>query len=159
MNSEKYRKTGINNSRGFTLLELLVAIIICGLLGTLAYPPYADWRKNVIYRKAVREIVSVFRETKSRAISSNREHRIEFEPAKRRFRVMQGNKPFHSSEWEVTVRDWTEFPAEVLMSSNEKKIQINTNGTANGGTIKIMDTFEVLRYVITVNRTGRIRTS
>lgn len=145
--------------RGFTLLELMVVVVVFSLLCTIAYPSYKEWRKNLIYRKTAREVIAVFRETRSRAISSNREHRIEFEPDSNKYRVMQGNRASNSSEWKIIIRDWTVFPAEVLLSVNETKFQINTNGTANGGTIKINDTLATVKYAITVNRTGRIRTT
>ena len=159
MNNRSIETQGFRSVRGFTLLELMVAVVVCGILCSIAYPSYKEWRKNLIYRKAAREVVMVFREAKSRAINSNREHRIEFEPAMNKYRVTQGNKASNSSEWNIIVHDWTVFPAEVLLSVNETKFQINTNGTANGGTITIKDAFANPKYAITINRTGRIRTT
>jgi Tfp pilus assembly protein FimT len=137
----------------------MVAMVVLSIFCTIAYPSSREWRKNLIYRKAAREVVMVFRETRSRAINSNREHRIEFESDTNRYRVMQGNRASNSSEWTVVVRNWTILPPEVLLSVNETKFQINTNGTANGGTITIKDALANPKYAITVNRTGRIRTT
>jgi type II secretion system protein H len=160
MNGRSIEETkGFGSERGFTLLELMVVMVVFGLLCALAYPSFKEWRKNQIYKKAAREVVMVFRETRSRAINSNREHRVEFEPATNKYRVMQGNRANDSSEWNVIIHDWTAFPAEVLLSVNETKIQLNTNGTANGGTITINDALANPKYAIIVNRTGRIRTT
>ena len=159
MSSRSIETKGFRSESGFTLVELMVAILVCGIVCTLAYPSCKEWQKNLIYRKAAREVVMVFRETRSRAIMSNREHRIEFEPAMNKYRVMQGNRANNSSEWKITIHDWTAFPAEVLLSVNETKFQINTNGTANGGTITIRDAQANPKYAVTVNRTGRIRTT
>jgi prepilin-type N-terminal cleavage/methylation domain-containing protein len=159
MNSKSIASEGFKSISGFTLLELMTTVFVLGLLCTIAFPSYKEWQKNLIYRKAARDVVMVFRETRSRAIRTNREHRIEFEADAKKYRVLQGNRASNSSEWKVIILNWTVFPAEVVLSVNETKFQMNTNGTANGGTITIKDTLAIKKYAVTVNRTGRIRTT
>ena len=98
----------------------------------------------------------MLREAKNRAISTNREHRVEFEPANRRYIVMQGNRENNSSKWDAVSPEWTVLPAGVNMSANVTALHFDPNGTTNLGTVCILDNSLVVRYRVKVARTGRI---
>ena len=145
--------------RGITVMELLVVIALITVLAAIALPSFITWRRSAVYRQTTRDIVMVLREAKSRAISTNREHRVELEPSKRMYRITQGNRASNSTEWGAVVPDWTVLPAEVVLNTNVLNIQMNTDGTANGGTISIQDISAVTMHEIKIARTGRIRTT
>jgi len=145
--------------RGITLTELLVSIAIIGILVSSALPSLNAWHCNIIYRQAARSIMFALREARSKAITTNLEHRVELDPAAQKYRITQGNRTFGSTDWSVIVRDWASLPREVQMKTNVPSIQMNTNGTANGGTIKILDSSATPKFAVIINRTGRIRTT
>jgi Tfp pilus assembly protein FimT len=122
-------------------------------------PSFNVWRNNIVYRQAARSIILVLREARSKAITTNHEHRVEIDAVGKMYRITQGNRACNSTKWNIVVRDWASLPAEVLLETNETAIQMNTNGTANGGTIKILDLSAKPKYAVVVQRTGRIRTT
>ena len=145
-----------SNEKGLTIHELLIMLTIIAVLSSVAVPHFAEWIKNCECRAAARNMVYVLREARSKAISTNFEHRVDFEPLHRRFRVVRGNRATNSNEWSTVVYDWQQLAAGVNISANIPSIHMNTNGTANGGTISIQDENKSTKYEVRVARTGRI---
>jgi type II secretion system protein H len=159
MNRQKIEGRKRDSARGITLIELLAVVAIMAILSVIAIPHVVDWRNNIEYRIAARAIVLALREARSRAICTNREHRIEIEQKTKRIIMKQGDRPFDSTDWNTVVKEWNTIPEKVLIKTNVDRIHLNPNGTANGGTITIQDTFSVKKYEVRIGRTGRVRIS
>jgi prepilin-type N-terminal cleavage/methylation domain-containing protein len=142
---------------GFTLMELMIVVLITAVLSILAIPSFLQWRQNLEYRKTAREIASILREAKSRSIKTNLEHRVEFAATNIQYRMTQGNRSNNSTLWDTVVYEWAEPSSGVRIDANVNTIQMNTNGTSNGGTIFIQNDALQTIYEIRVARTGRIR--
>lgn len=142
---------------GFTLIEVIIVVSLVMLLSAIAVPSYVQWSRNAEYRVSARNIFYLLRETRSKAITSNLEHRVEFEPVNRRYRVIRGNRSSNSANWNTVICDWIVLPPKVQLDINVDVIHMNTNGTANGGTIKIQDNANTTKYEVRIARTGRIR--
>jgi prepilin-type N-terminal cleavage/methylation domain-containing protein len=147
----------VSIQNGFTLIELMIVLLITAVLSVMAMPSFLQWRQNIEFRKTTRDLVSILREAKSRAIRTNLEHRVEYAAANKQYRMTQGNRSNNSTSWNTVVYDWTELPPGVRIDANVNTIQMNTNGTANGGTICIQNDALKTVYEIRVARTGRIR--
>jgi prepilin-type N-terminal cleavage/methylation domain-containing protein len=145
------------SERGVTLLELMIVVVIATVLAALAAPSFAEWQKDLTCREVTRHIASTLRYAKSRAISTNLEHRVEYEPENRRYRLTQGDKSGNSSHWNTIVYDWIVLPPGVHIDTNVNAIHLNTNGTASGGTISIQDGTKKTKFKVIVVSTGRIR--
>lgn len=145
------------NRNGFTLVELMIVVTIAAVLSAMAIPSFTQWRRNIEFRKTTRDLVSILREAKSRAIKTNLEHRVEYAVANKQYRLTRGNRSNNSTSWNTVVYDWTRLPPGVRIDANVNSIQMNTNGTANGGTILIQNDALKTVYEIRVARTGRIR--
>jgi type II secretion system protein H len=145
---------------GFTLHEVLVVLAILALLAIIAVPPLQDLARGVESRKAARDIASVLRMGRARAIATNYEHRVEFDGKNKRYRLTQGNRANGSHSWDVVIQDWT-TPEGVTVDidANISSIQFNTNGSSNHGTITIRENMYDRIYKIVISRTGRVRIS
>jgi prepilin-type N-terminal cleavage/methylation domain-containing protein len=141
---------------GYTLMELMIVVLITAVLSALAIPSFLQWRQNLEFRKTARDLVSILREAKSRSIKTNLEHRVEYASTNKQYRLTQGNRSNNSTLWNTVVYEWTELPSGVRIDANVNTIQMNTNGTANGGTLFIQNDALKTIYEIRVARTGRI---
>ncbi len=148
----------VRAERGFTLTEVIVVLALIAILTAISVPPFVQWMSNAKYRASARNVQSILRETRSKAINTNLEHRVEFESNNRRYRVKQGNRSCYSNNWS-TIIDWTNFPAGVNMKANVAAIHINPNGTANAGTIAIQNETSTTKFEVRIASTGRIRIS
>ena len=145
------------SENGFSLLELMILVAIVSFLAALAAPSFADWQRDLTCREVARSICSTLRCAKSRAISTNLEHRVEYEPEKNRYRLIQGDRSVNSIHWNTIVYDWTVLPLGVYIDTNVNTVHLNTNGTSNGGTISIQDSSKKTKFKVVVAATGRIR--
>ena len=145
------------HSRGFSLAEVLMAMAVLGILMTIAIPATGAWMENAEYRKTAWDLLSVLREGRSRAVTLNREHRVAFDHAHNRYRLLQGDRGTNSSRWDTVVNAWVSPPHSVRIDPNITYIHLNTNGTANGGSIDIRDADLRTRYEVRIARTGRFR--
>jgi type IV fimbrial biogenesis protein FimT len=167
-----------DNEKGFSLIEALVVLAVLLFLSGLSVPNYLQWHQNARYKGAARDIASILREARARAISTNRQHRVEFDidnaggldNAIQEYRLTQGNRSSGSTNWNTVIRNWVGYPASVSTkqgagancnSTNDVNIQLNPDGTATpvGTTnICIINGVGGIQYNISVNATtGRVR--
>lgn len=66
----------LHNRRGFTLMELIIAMALGAILMAIAYPNFRDWRQSAAYKEVSRKLASIMLDARSRSVSSNREHRV-----------------------------------------------------------------------------------
>jgi prepilin-type N-terminal cleavage/methylation domain-containing protein len=147
----------VRTGDGFSLIETIIVLAVIAILSAIMLPSYAQWVRDAECKSSARNVFMVLRETRSKAIVNNLEHRVEFESTKRRYCVKQGDRSNNSTQWIVVVHDWIDLPAGLQMDANIKSIQMNPNGTANGGTIRIKNDTLAKSYDVVVARTGRIR--
>lgn len=70
--------------RGFTLLELMAALAIAGMVLALAVPSTMRMYDNIRYRQTVRDVVTLFGSARYEAMHSGRAQSVEIDPGKRR---------------------------------------------------------------------------
>lgn len=66
--------------RGFTMLEMLVAITIVGLLLAVTVPASARFYESIQYRQAVRDVITALASARYRAINSGRAQDVTVDP-------------------------------------------------------------------------------
>lgn len=67
--------------RGFTMLELLAAITIVGLLLAIAVPASVRFYESIQYRQAVREVITALASARYNAVNSGRAQDVAVDPA------------------------------------------------------------------------------
>lgn len=70
-----------DNSRGFSLLELMVVIVIVGILAIITIPSMGAWQSKKDMNAAAREIASFLQQARSEAVRRNMVVRVEFSTA------------------------------------------------------------------------------
>ncbi len=71
---------GRANQWGFTMLELLVAFSIIGLVLAVAVPSSVQFYQSMQYRQAVRDVVTTLASARYRAINSGRAQDVAVDP-------------------------------------------------------------------------------
>ena len=69
-----------HRARGFTMLEMLVAISIVGLLLAVTVPASARFYESIQYRQAVRDVITALASARYRAINTGRAQDVTVDP-------------------------------------------------------------------------------
>jgi general secretion pathway protein H len=71
----------VSRQRGFTMLELLAAVTIVGLLLAVAVPASARFYESMQYRQAVRDVITALASARYSAVNSGRARDVSVDPA------------------------------------------------------------------------------
>ena len=120
----------ISNRNGFSLIELLIVIAIFAIMVAISAPNMINWIYDAEYRSASRKVLQALKEGRSRAISRNREQRVEFDLSNSDnsyiFKISEGNRASNSSIWiDIAVSPDSIIPASVALRGNN-------GGSCNG---------------------------
>lgn len=149
----------MKNEKGYTLLETLVVLAIVAAVSAIAIPRFYTWRQSALYKEAAWGVVSAMRLARDSALSTNLEHRVEFDLDAKRYRLATGNLPSGSTSW--TGGPWTELGSEVKWSSGsacdgtaDLNVRFRTNGSTDSSVICVKDVENAVKYRVAVNSTS-----
>jgi len=161
-----------SSEKGFTLLEVIAVVGLLGVLAFLALPYYNRWAEDANFKEAARGVAGALRFARGSAVSTNREHRVEFDVDQNRYRIVRGDRPYNSTagSWADpanVVRDWTVFSGVAVMrrtlscdNATDTIIGFNPNGTSGSGYICVMEskspTTRRYRVGVASTATGRV---
>lgn len=95
----------IKSSKGFTLLELMVVVVVIGLMAMIAVPNLVNGLPTYRIKAAVRDCTSQLRYARSLAIKDKRDVTVSFDPDKGLCVIDGRNFPYDGVSDEVSFSD------------------------------------------------------
>jgi general secretion pathway protein H len=116
---------------GFTLLELLAALAIAGLVLAVSVPSSIRMYESMQYRQAVRDVITLFSSARYKAINSGYAQSVEIRPDKNELRLGSTIKQLPDG-----VRISVDSAGE-LNRDNAGVIRFYPEGGTSGGSVKV----------------------
>ena len=159
----KGKKLTARFSKGFTLVEALIVVVIAEVLTVIAAPGINSWLDSFELKSAVREIGITMQLARMKAIARGVEYRVVFDLDAETFHTERGNQADGSDTWmpegaltEVSSRVDIAFVNSYTTGKRNK--QFNPNGTSSTGSIRLNND-KGEKYTITLTPvTGYIKT-
>ena len=143
------------NKKGVTLIELVVVMAIIAIGAVLLAPNIGGWIPNYRLRSATREIVSALRVAQMKAISSNTEYQVVFDPGARNY-VLQ-----YKNTGGVFVNEGIAqaLPSGIIISGINfpaHTAHFNPNSTSSTGSLTLQNTKGSSKTITLTTATGRV---
>jgi type II secretion system protein H len=120
------------NSRGFSLLELLVVLLLLGLMTTIVVPSLDRGLKKREVRKSAMKLAATARSLRSKAIYESTPQRLIFDPVENSYQVSRGKKVLLSSDLKILAVEGGE-----ALGGGVRQFLFFPNGSAYGGEVRI----------------------
>ncbi|MBP1695756.1 MAG: ral secretion pathway protein [Deltaproteobacteria bacterium] len=151
------------NHKGVTLIELVVVFVIIAIGAMLTVPNIRAWLPNYRLKSATRDIVSTMRTAQMKAVSTNLQYRVYFNPGEGKYWIEKGDQSSGSTNWVGSVdldnaaREGAIYtlPSGVSISP-AGFIQFNPNSTCNAATITVSNNRGKRSIITLVMGTGKV---
>lgn len=149
---------------GFTLVEVMVAIVLLGIMMAIAVGGFSSWAKASAHSGTAREVQTVMRQAQQRAVTEGLAMCVWFDVAANTYTVYRGACDSPAKQ-HLTGPHQTESPdvrlaAPAFPSAASPGVTLYARGTAVQGSVKVTRTGSTKQYVITVEGlTGRVSLS
>jgi type IV fimbrial biogenesis protein FimT len=151
----------MSSNKGFTLLELMVAIAIIAIMATITIPGWLSWRDSARVKGAANSLKADFERAKLRAVRENSNVCVLFTGNTAYQVFTDPDEDSILGAGEDTIADRT-LPEGVTITDNtfsSSRMSFNARGIPDGsaGTITLTSTGGQ-RYDVVVSMFGRVRT-
>lgn len=128
-----------NNSKGFTLFELIIVLFIVGLVSTLALPRMFNSLTHVELKNAARKTVVLLNRSRDIAYFQRITVWVRFDPNKNQITVLQKD-PLQKEVKKIIDGMGYTFPEGVtLQAENVIEIMYSSTGTSTGGSFLLQN--------------------
>ena len=147
------------NKKGVTLIELIVVLVIIAIAAALAVPNIAAWLPNYRLRTATRDIVSTMRTAQMKAVTTNLEHRVQFNAEGGSYIVQRRTTagvlvPDGVSQ---TIPSGIRLHEIDLDGPDSNEAIFNPNSTSTSGSVTLRNKRDTEKKIVLFAATGRIR--
>ena len=150
------RQNRVDGQRGFTLLELLAAIAVIGIVSIVATPLFATFLRAMETRGASQELATLLQQARELAISRNINYTVEIDVNGNRLRFVDGS----GTPW---TGPGTGENGYRQLVNQAQLAAVNTNpvfkplGTAGAGRITVQNSQGTSALDVVVSSAGRVR--
>lgn len=144
------------NRKGVTLIELIVVMIIIAIGAILMAPGIGAWLPNYRLRSTTRDIVSTMRTAQMKAVSTNMEYRVLFDPGAKTYILQRNSGGWQPDGATQGLPSGIEISA-INFTGTGNNAQFNSNSTASGGSITLRNTQSTEKKITLTTSTGRIK--
>lgn len=138
-------------TRGFTLIELMIGIVILGMLIMLALPAYREWIANARIRTAAESVLNGLQLAKAQALGRNTQVRFQLVTSLTSGCTVGGSAP----TWIISQDDPT-GKCDVAPSATTAPRTIQTRDASEGSTNVTVTPTAAGAYVVTFDGFGRV---
>ena len=150
------RQSRVGGQRGFTLMELMAAIAIIGIISIVATPLFMTFLRAMETRGASRELATVLQQARELAIARNTSYTVRID--------VSGNRLCFGDNVNCTwTGPGTDSQGFMRLSNQAQLTAVNTNpvfnplGTAGAGRITVQNAQGSSALDVVVSSAGRIR--
>ncbi|CAL1241200.1 GspH/FimT family protein [Candidatus Methylocalor cossyra] len=121
-------------SGGFTLLEMLLALVLAALLTALAVPTFTPLLARAQLYSATRDVASALRHTRGQALLQGREAEFELDLERHRYRVSGRHQSYRLPE---SIRLGLYTALSETVDEGAGRIRFFPDGSATGGRVTL----------------------
>ena len=147
------------NKKGVTLLELIVVMVIIAIAAALAIPNIAAWLPNYRLKTATRDIVSTMRTAQVKAVTTNIEHRVQFDTEAGSYIIQRRTTAgtLEPDGLSQKIPNGIRFHDIDLDGANHNEAIFNPNSTSTSGSVTLRNKRDTEKKIVLFAATGRIR--
>ena len=135
----------MQTQRGFSLVELMIAIAVAAILGAIAMYSWQGYRDNINLKTATREVMSDIANSRQRAVAENTSYQMNFTNGASSYTITSGS---------TITKNLADFGNDLSFTSGNLQLTFLTRGISNNGTITLTNG-KGSTATITINITGR----
>lgn len=141
----------MNRSRGFTLIEILVVLLIAGLMYALVPPMFGAGMAGTELKKAARQVAAGLRQTRGEAIKQHKETVMTLDVDGRTFKIDAAERVYQLPKRV----DLKVFTAQSEVEEKQAAIRFYPDGSSTGGRVTLAGGDK--KYLVDVDwLTGRV---
>jgi prepilin-type N-terminal cleavage/methylation domain-containing protein len=145
------------SQKGFSLIELMIAVALLGIVAGMAVPAFQGWIQNQNLKSAAQDLLGDFQWVKQKTITENRQYRITFNIALNNYVLEQDNGLGVFQV--VRTKTPTFFSGDILITDvtfgGNQSVVFQPRGTMSLGHVSIGNG-QVSTATITTTGSGRI---
>jgi prepilin-type N-terminal cleavage/methylation domain-containing protein len=152
-----FRRSRVGGQRGFTLVELIAALAVIGIISIEATPLFMTFLRASETRGASRELATVLQQARELAIALNTDHRVEVEVDNNRLRFVRTSDNIVWTGPGTDAQGYRQLVNRARLTNVTANPTFTRLGAAGGGTITVQNAQGTSSLNVVVGPSGRIR--